>query len=86
MDGNGFFKFFISILLLAITIFWFMNSHFEFECPLPKGGYYHVKWIKDKNKFDVFYWQPKKNIKPLPADSFVIQGEPPVKPEKSCFK
>lgn len=85
MDASGFFKFFIGSLLLGILIFGFMHSNFEFECPLPKGGYYRVKWIKDENKFDVFYWQPKKAVKPLPKNSIVIQGEKPVKKEKPRF-
>ncbi|MFH1061751.1 MAG: hypothetical protein V1747_02555 [Candidatus Omnitrophota bacterium] len=85
MDINGFFKLFIGSLLLGILIFGFMNSNFEFECPLLKGGYYRVKWIKDEKKFDLLYWQPKKNVKPLPKDSIVIQGEKPVVKEKSHF-
>ncbi len=82
MDGNGFFKFFAGILIIGMIIFWFLNSKFEFECPLPKSGYYHVKWDRNKNRFDVFYWQPKKKIKQLPKDSIYIEGETEPKPEK----
>lgn len=85
MDDNGFFKFFVIILFVAIGIFWFFHSSFEFECPLPNGGYYKVQWVKEKTKFNVFHWQPKKNAKPLPKNSFVITGEPEVEEEKPHF-
>ncbi|MBU1086621.1 MAG: hypothetical protein KKD05_03785 [Candidatus Omnitrophica bacterium] len=85
MGENSFFKFFAGILILAMMIFGFMNSRFEFECPLPKGGYYKIKWIKESNRFDVFYWQPKKQVKPLPKNNIYIEGTPKVKPEKPQF-
>jgi hypothetical protein len=85
MDVNDFFKFFIGLLVLAIVIFWFLHSDFEFECPLPKGGYYKVKWLKEYKKFKVFHWQPKEHAKPLPKDSIVIQGEKEEPKEKPSF-
>ncbi|MBU1043542.1 MAG: hypothetical protein KJ915_03980 [Candidatus Omnitrophica bacterium] len=85
MGENSFFKFFAGILILGALIFGFINSQFEFECPLPKGGYYKIKWIKEKYCFDVFYWQPKKEVKPLPKNSIYIDGEKEPKPKKSYF-
>jgi len=85
MDGNSFLKFFAGILIIGMLIFWFVNSIVEFECPLPKGGYYKAKWNRNKMRFDVFYWQPKKKIKALPKDSIYIEGEPEPKSEKHYF-
>jgi len=79
----GFFKFFIGLLLIAIAAFVIIATEQGFECPLPHGGYFRVHWNPEKKKIDLFYWQPKKNAKPLPKNVIRLEGEnkkPEVKP------
>ena len=56
---EGFFKFFIGLLLIAIASFVFIYTGHEFECALPNGGYLIVRWDEVKRKTDLLYWQPK---------------------------
>lgn len=77
---TGFFKFFMALLLIAIAVFLIICTEYGFECALPHGGYFKIKWDPEKKNFDFFHWQPKKNIKPLPKKVIMLKGE---KPEES---
>ncbi|MFH1093994.1 MAG: hypothetical protein V1739_07580 [Candidatus Omnitrophota bacterium] len=72
---TSFFKFFMALLLIAIAVFMIICTEYGYECPLPKGGYFRIKWDPQKKKFDLFHWQPKKNVKPLPKNVIKLQGE-----------
>ena len=65
----------MALLLIAIAVFMIICTEYGYECPLPNGGYFKIKWNPEKKKFDLFYWQPKKNAKPLPKDVIILQGE-----------
>ncbi|MCG2712294.1 MAG: hypothetical protein L6416_08250 [Candidatus Omnitrophica bacterium] len=71
----SFFKFFMALLLIAIAVFMMICTEYGFECPLPNSGYFKIKWDPQKKKFDLFHWQPRKNIKPLPKKLIMLEGE-----------
>ena len=71
----SFFKFFVAILIIAIAVFMITCTEYGYECPLPNGGYFKIKWDTEKKKFNLFHWQPKKNIKPLPENVIILKGE-----------
>jgi len=71
----GFFKFFLALLLIAIAVFMIICTERGFECALPRGGYFKIHWNPHREKIDFFYWQPKKNVKPLPKNVIRLEGE-----------
>lgn len=71
----GFFKFFLALLIIAIAVFMIICTEYGYECALPNGGYFKIRWVPEKKKFDIFHWQPKKNIKPLPRKVIKLEGE-----------
>ena len=66
---------FIALMFLAIIAFVFINNDHEYKCYLPNRGYFKVKWLKDKNKFKVFKWQPKGNQKETPKNVIILQSD-----------
>ncbi len=75
MEINEFFKFFIALLFIVIAVFMIMYSEYGYECVLPNGGYFKIKWDPQKKKYDLFHWQPKKNARPLPKKVIKLWGE-----------
>ncbi|MBU4305553.1 MAG: hypothetical protein KJ893_08065 [Candidatus Omnitrophica bacterium] len=71
---SGFFTFFIAILLIAIAVFVLLYTGHEYECCLPNGGYYKIRWDEKKRKIEQFYWQPKSKVKPLPKNTIRLQN------------
>jgi len=71
----SFFKFFVVILLIAIAVFMIICTEYGYECALPHGGYFKIKWDPENKKYDLFHWQPRKNIRPLPKNVIRLKGE-----------
>ena len=71
----------MALLLIAIAVFMMICTEYGYECALPNGGYFRIKWDPKKKQFDHFYWRPKTNIKPLPKDTIYLESEK--KEEKS---
>ncbi|MCK4994849.1 MAG: hypothetical protein KAS13_07395 [Candidatus Omnitrophica bacterium] len=82
---TGFLKFFLALLLIAIAVFMIICTEYGYECALPNGGYFKIKWDPEKKKIDLFHWQPKKNIKSLPKNVIRLEGEKPEPEEKKKY-
>ena len=82
---TGFFKFFLALLLIGIAVFMIICTEYGYECSLPNGGYFRIKWDPEKKKIDFFHWQPKKNIKPLPKNVIRLEGEKKEKEQKKLY-
>jgi len=74
---EGFFRFFIGMLLIGIAAFMFIYTGHQFECALPNGGYFKIKWDEIHRKVDLLYWQPQTKSRKIPNDVIVIEGPPP---------
>ncbi len=83
---QGFFIFFMTLLILATLIVTFIYTNSTFECALPHGGYLKIQWNKNQKKFDILYWQPKKNENTVKTkDILHLEGKPKVKKPKAFF-
>ena len=83
---TGFFTFFIAILLIAIAVFILLYTGHEYECCLPNGGYYKIRWDEKKEKIELFYWQPKRNAKPLPKNVIQINDSKKNNAAPACWQ
>ena len=77
-----FLKLFIILFVLGIAIFLMICTEYGFECALPNSGYFRIKWNPEKKKIELFYWQPKTNVKPLPQNVIKIHKSEEEQEEK----
>lgn len=57
---------------MATFIFVFINSGHEYQCALPGGGYFMIRWNKETNKIDLIRWRQKNKSSPKkPAKNLI---------------
>jgi len=75
MNGTGFFIFFLCLLLIGIVLFMFIYTGYEYDCYLPNGGHFTIRWNVKLKKFETLHWQPKGKAKKLPKKILRLEGK-----------
>lgn len=73
------------LLIAAITLFMLIYEGHEYECYLPNGGHFKIRWEEKLKKFDMLYWQPRGKAKTPPKNTLHLEGEKP-KPKSDPYE